>query len=141
MLIFPATGNDFPPKAFEPARYEAIAERDPFGGAIVSSPIPTLADDWSKGLVLRAVTRIEGRYVVHVSNAKSKKAFRLVEGEGKSDLKILSVKPHRDPAQVQVVVESHRGDEAKVATLRYATQKERAGKRVVLPGKKVVLRK
>ena len=138
-LLFHSVGNDFPPKALDPKRYEEISQRNPFGSTIVpEAPAPT--SDWAKGLVLRAVTRIDGHYVVHVEN-KTKgsawKALRLVEGHENLELTIKEVKPHRNPAQVEVLgARSNPVGEPQTATLTYAPSAAaniRSGKRVALP--------
>ena len=141
-LLFHSVGNDFPPKAFDPKRYEAISERNPFGSAIVPE-IPAPNADWAKGIVLRAVTRIDGHYVVHVENTikgSAWKSLRLVEGHEDLELTIKQVKPHRNPAQVEVLVtRSNPAGEPQTATLTYAPSSAasiRPGKRVVLPPNK-----
>jgi len=135
-LLFPAHGQDFPPKAFDPERYKAISKRNPFGAILVRPSQPPAAD-WAKGLVLRAVSRINGHFVVHVedtSRTNVRKSLRLVEGDNRFELAIESVKPHRNPAQVEVIVRKTRAPDVGTATLTYAPPAPvKQTRRVILP--------
>ncbi len=121
--------SDFPPKKFDPRRYDAIFRKKPFEGEVIPVTETKEVEDWSKDLILRAVTRIGGKYVVHVENKslvkdedpeKRRKArMRIVEGSTDLPLTIQTVKPHRDPLQVEVVVVSGSGTGSKTATLKY----------------------
>ena len=104
---------------------------------VVAEDKPVEEDPWADDLILRAVTRIGGRYVVHVENTKlvgdqdpeqRKLAHhRLVEGSNSGKLRIQSVKPHRDPSQVEVVLATGSGAAVKTATVQYS-EKQLAAK-------------
>jgi hypothetical protein len=129
--------SDFPPRKFDPRRYDAIFRRNPFMQEVVPVEQPKEDDPWAEGLELRAVTRIGGKFVVHVENTKltndedrekRKLAYhRLVEGESKEALRIETVRAHRDPSQVEVVVATGTGARSKTATLTYS-QKQLSAK-------------
>lgn len=121
--------QDFPPVKFDPRRYDTVVEKNPFmHDIVVKSTVNPRKDPWADNLVIRAVSRINGLYVVHVEDTKlvedpdpekRKQAHsRLVEGQ-LGDLRIQSVKPHRDPAQVEVVLITGEGESAKTATVKY----------------------
>lgn len=122
--------QDFPPVKFDPRRYDAIVEKNPFmHDIVVKSTVNPRKDPWADNLVIRSVSRINGLYVVHVEDTqlaehpdpeKRKQAYyRLVEGQ-LADLRIQSVKPHRDAAQVEVILISGKGGSAKTATVKYS---------------------
>lgn len=129
--------SDFPPRKFDRRRYDAIFQQNPFTREVVPVDAPKEEDPWAEGLELRAVTRIGGKYVVHVENTKltidpdhekRKMAYhRLVEGDDREALRIETVRPHRDPSQVEVVVATGSGAQSKIATLTYS-QKQLAAK-------------
>ncbi len=136
-MIDDAETGDFPPKRFDPRRYDAIFQRNPFMQEVV--PVVEEAgpdDEWAKPLMLRAVSRIGGNFVVHVENTqlvkdedpdKRRMAYhRLVQGQDDEKLRIREVKPHRDPSQVEVVVETGRGANVKTATLTYSDKQLKA---------------
>lgn len=128
--------SDFPPRKFDPRRYDAIFERNPFMQEVVPAPKDAAEDPWAEGLELRAVTRIGGKYVVHVENTKltkdedrekRKMAYhRLVEGDGKEALRIQTVRAHRDPSQVEVVVATGAGTSVRTATIKYSDKQLKA---------------
>ena len=121
--------QDFPPKKFDPRRYDEIFQRNPFMQEVLQVKPSAPDNTWAEGLIVRAVTRIGGHYVVHVENTKltkdpdiekRRKAYhRLVEGQGGEPLRIQSVSAHRDPRQVEVVVATGQGSRVKTATIRY----------------------
>lgn len=128
------TDGDFPPRPFDARRYEAIWKRNPFLKEVIASDAPEQqTEDWAKGLVLRGVSRIQGRYVVHIedttpvspkakSTSEAPRSFRLVEGTadgGPDGLTIRAVKAHRDPTQVVVTVAKATGDATGEATVKY----------------------
>ena len=92
-------------------------------------------DPWADNLIIRAVTRIGGNYVVHVENTKlvgdedpaqrRLAHHRLVEGQS-GDLRIQSVKPHRDASQVEVVLATGSGASVKTATVKYSDKQLKA---------------
>lgn len=121
--------QDFPPVKFDPRRYDTVVEKNPFmHDIVVKSTVNPRKDPWADNLVIRAVSRINGLYVVHVEDTKlvddpdpekRKQAhYRLVEGQ-LGNVRIQSVKPHRDPSQVEVVLISGEGESAKTATVKY----------------------
>lgn len=128
--------SDFPPRKFDPRRYDAIFRRNPFMQEVVPSKGPVAEDPWADGLELRAVTRIGGKFVVHVENTKLAKDedrekrrmayHRLVEGDDREALRIQTVKAHRDPSQVEVVVATGVGTRAKTATIKYSDKQLKA---------------
>jgi len=60
-------------------------------------------------------------HVEHTSNTRTWKSLRLVEEHGGSELTIQVVKPHRNPAQVEVTVaRSADAREAQTARLTHA---------------------
>lgn len=130
------TESDFPPKRFEPRRYDAIFKKNPFMQEVVPVEEETPDDPWADGLELKAVSRIGGKFVVHVANTKlvgdedrekRKMAYhRLVEGDDREALRIQSVKPHRDPAQVEVIVATGAGSNVKTAAITYSEQQLKA---------------
>ena len=124
---------DFPPRKFDASRYEAIWARNPFIAEVVpQDAAEEEIEKWAEGLTLRAVTRIQGKYVVHVEDnalAKEKdpkklraRYQRLVEdasGASIGGLRIVHVKAHRDPNQVEVTVSKGEGADAKEAVVKY----------------------
>ncbi|MFT5187092.1 MAG: hypothetical protein ACI9DF_003406 [Verrucomicrobiales bacterium] len=127
----------FPPKRFDPRAYDAIFRRNPFMQEVVPVQEEAGPDDaWAEGLILRAVTRIGGQFVVHVENTKlvgdddrekRKMAYhRLTEGQTSGDLRIQTVKPHRDPEQVEVVIATGAGTSVKTATIKYSDKQLKA---------------
>jgi hypothetical protein len=121
--------QDFPPVKFDPRRYDTVVEKNPFMyDIVVKATVNPRKDPWADNLVIKAVSRINGLYVVHVEDTKlvedpdpekRKQAHsRLVEGQ-LGDLRLQSVKPHRDPAQVEVVLITGEGESAKTATVKY----------------------
>ena len=127
-----AQESDFPPNEFEPSSYQSIWQLHPFI-LEVNEPAPIeKIDDWADGIFVRAVNRIDGKYVVHIEDTKlanerdSKKARhrfqRLVEDssdELASGLYLVEVKAHRDPLQVEVVIAKLEGQDSKQATVKY----------------------
>ncbi len=142
------TASDFPPKKFDPRRYDVIFRKNPFMQEVVPVTEEKAEDPWADNLTLRAVTRIGGNFVVHVENTKlvgdedpaqrRLAHHRLVEGQS-GDLRIQSVKPHRDPAQVEVVLAMGSGASVKTATVTYSakqlTKKTPAANKRPTPGK------
>lgn len=130
--------SDFPPKRFDPRRYDAIFRKNPFMQEVVPVAEVKAEDPWADDLILRAVTRIGGQFVVHVENTKlvgdedpkmRRMAYhRLVEGQASGDLRIQSVKPHRDAAQVEVVLATGSGASVKTATVKYSEKQLKAPK-------------
>ena len=125
-----AGGDDFPPRKFDARRYDAIFQKDPFMNEVaIQAKDDGAKDEWAKGLVVRAVTRITGKFVVHVEDTTLKnekdpeklkmRYHRLVEGDNQAGLRVQSVKPHRDPTQVEVVVLKGAGGAAQTATIKY----------------------
>ncbi len=129
--------TDFPPRKFDPRRYDAIFRKNPFMQEVVPAAKEAPNDPWADGLQLRAVSRIGGKFVVHVENTKltkdedrekRKMAYhRLVEGDEGEALRIQTVRPHRDPSQVEVVVATGTGTNVKTATIKYS-EKQLAAK-------------
>lgn len=121
--------SDFPPKKFDARRYDAIFKRNPFLQEVVPVAEEKAEDPWADSLTLRSVSRIGGQFVVHVEDTKlagdedpdkRRQAYhRLTEGQSAGDLRIQSVKPHRDPAQVEVVLVTGSGAAVKTATIKY----------------------
>ena len=121
--------QDFPPEKFDPRRYDEILQRNPFMQEVLQVKPSAPDNAWAEGLIVRAVTRIGGRYVVHVENTKLVKDadiekrrmayHRLVEGQGGDALRIQTVRAHRDPRQVEVVVATGKGTRVKTATIKY----------------------
>lgn len=122
---------DFPPKKFDPSRYELIWQKNPFLSevAIVGEPSEEI-ESWAKGFVLRSVTRVSGKYMVHVENTSPPKAKDPVKGAvryhslkedtpSRHGLTIVRVKAHRDPSQVEVTVGKTIDDEVKEAMIKY----------------------
>lgn len=126
--------SGFPPRKFDPSRYEAIWVKNPFVAQLV--PQNTAGEEepekWAEGLILKSVTRIGGKYVVHVEDqamAKEKdwtkqraRFHRLVEDANKASiggLRIVQVKAHRDPNQVKVTVSKGEGADTREAEVRY----------------------
>lgn len=130
------TASDFPPKKFDPRRYDAIFRKNPFMQEVVPVAEEKPDDPWADNLIIRAVTRIGGNYVVHVENTKlvgdedpaqRRLAYhRLVEGQNSGDLRIQSVKPHRDASQVEVVLATGSGASVKTATVKYSEKQLKA---------------
>ena len=134
----------FPPRKFDPRRYDAIFRRNPLMQEVVPAQEEAGPDDaWAEGLILRAVTRIGGQFVVHVENTKlvgdedrekRKMAYhRLTEGQSGNELRIQSVKPHRDPEQVEVVLATGVGTSVKTATIKYSDKQLKATPQVKPP--------
>ncbi len=148
--------NDFPPRKFEPRRYAQIWNKNPFVSEVTLQAGPTeKPQEWSKGLILRAVSRIQGKYVVHVEDtsltkekdpAKARNRYqRLVQdapNASSGGLRIVRVKAHRDPHQVEVTVSKGDGSEAEEAVVKYDpkalvvknTQPQRTPSQVPKPG-------
>ena len=130
------TASDFPPKKFDPRRYDAIFRKNPFMQEVVPVAEEKAEDPWADDLIVRAVTRIGGIYVVHVENTKlvgdedpaqrRLAHHRLVEGQTSGDLRIQSVKPHRDASQVEVVLATGSGASVKTATVKYSDKQLKA---------------
>ncbi|MCH1507101.1 MAG: hypothetical protein L7V86_26215 [Verrucomicrobiales bacterium] len=123
--------TDFPPKKFNPSRYEVIWKKNPFLSevAVVGEPSEDV-ESWAKGFVLRSVTRVSAKYIVHVENTSPPKAKDPVKGAvryhsltedtpSRHGLTIVRVKAHRDPSQVEVTVGKMIGDVMKEATIKY----------------------
>lgn len=129
----PETANDFPPQKFDPGRYKKIWAKNPFVAEVVNKEeAPVEGEEWAKGLILRAVTRIEGKYVVHVEDTalatekdplKARGRYqRLVQDEpdqSRGDLRIVRVKAHRDPSQVEVTVSKTAEQDGTEAVVKY----------------------
>ena len=135
--------DDFPPRKFDARRYDAIFQKDPFMNEVaIEAKEEEKLDEWAKGLVIRAVTRITGKYVVHVEDTTLKnekdpeklkmRYHRLVEGDNSAQLRVQSVRPHRDPTQVEVVVLKGAGSAAQTATIKY-NEKEIVAKAAARP--------
>ena len=132
------SSSDFPPKKFKAGRYDAIWQKNPFVSEGVAEIRPDEAvHEWAKGFVLRAVTRIQGKYVVHLENTRPPKVavaskttnryFRLVEdADSPSGLSITRVKAHRDPSQVEVMVAFKNGETQSEAVIKYDPRALRA---------------
>ncbi len=135
--------DDFPPQRFDAARYATIAAKNPFVAEVaMTSETASVEDTWAKGIVVRAVNWIGGKYVVHVENtalakekdsAKRRLQFqRLEEGSNNPNgIRVVDVKAHRDPNQVEVVIAASKDANAKTATIGYdqkATQPTRTAK-------------
>lgn len=147
--------SDFPPKRFDPRRYDAIFRKNPFMQEVVPVAEEKVEDPWADDLILRAVTRIGGKFVVHVENTKligdedpekRRQAHRrLVEGQADGALRIQSVKPHRDASQVEVVLASGSGASVKTATVKYSDKqlksKAIAAKKPATPGRPTTTRR
>lgn len=131
--VSPETANDFPPQKFDPGRYKKIWAKNPFVAEVVNKEEdPVEGEEWAKGLILRAVTRIEGKYVVHVEDTalanekdplKARRRYqRLVQDEpdqSRGDLRIVRVKAHRDPNQVEVTVSKTAEQDGTEAVVKY----------------------
>ncbi|MGY8690448.1 MAG: hypothetical protein ACKVHP_22265, partial [Verrucomicrobiales bacterium] len=145
----PSAQPGFPPRKFDASRYEAIWAKNPFIAEVV--PEETAVEEtekWAEGLILRGVTRIEGKYVVHVEDnalAKEKdptkqraRYQRLVEdasGASIGGLRIVHVKAHRDPNQVEVTVSKGEGADAREAVVMYDPKELAVKAPVVKPPK------
>lgn len=116
---------DFPPQKFEVRRYDAIAKKNPFMKETQIQGVQETVD-WAKDLQLRAVTKLDGKYVVHVENAalKNEKEIekrrlrfrRIIEGSALDGMTIKEVKPNRDPKLVEVILVNSDG---KTANLKF----------------------
>lgn len=145
--------TDFPPKKFEASRYDAIWEKNPFTSQVTVIGEPSEdVESWAKGYILRSVTRVNGKYMVHIENTTPPKAkdpvkgavryHRLTEDEpSRHGLTIVRVKSHRDPSQVEVTVGKQDGDDVTEALIKYDPRalaaKPAAQPGVRLPGSRV----
>jgi hypothetical protein len=108
-VLFPAgliraEETPFPPVAYPPDRYDALARRSPFMLATVEKA-PAVQPGWASGFVLAGGAQSEGETFIIVADATANKRFVVTSAPNPDGIRLVKIVMNANPAKVVATIE------------------------------------